>query len=1207
MFGALNETQFEANTTKFRRLHLQLNHIHADPMITLESITPGLALTGLEPTVIGVVVAVVPIADGVIRLIYQTPDGSIKDRLLNRADLASIAVAVTQRPWSFDGNGEDFKLAVEAKRIDLAFLFDPMMAVHTSNVEPLPHQITAVYESMLPRQPLRFILADDPGAGKTIMAGLYISELILRADARRVLIVAPGSLVEQWRDEMFEKFGLEFQVFRRDLETATQSGNPFEDIDRLIVRLDQLARNEALQEKLCNAGWDLAIFDEAHKLSAHFFNNNIEKTGRFKFAERLGAHTRHLLLMTATPHSGKEEDFQLFLSLLDSDRFYRQFRDGVDKTDASDLMRRMVKEKLVKFDGTPLFPERRAYTVNYELSELENVLYEAVTKYVTEEFGKADALDGRRQGSIGFALTSLQRRLASSPEAIYQSLKHRRERLERRLNEERARREDAHTQAQPNLYENFATAPEDDDDLSAEEQENLEENLIAQATAAQTTSELADEIGKLKRLEQQASTVVGSEKDRKWDELSKILQHSPELFDANGRLRKIIIFTEHRDTLNYLHKQITRMRGRANEVVVIHGGIHRDARREAQTRFWSDPEVRVLIATDAAGEGINLQNAHLMVNYDLPWNPNRLEQRFGRIHRIGQQEVCHLWNLVANKTREGQVFSRLLQKLEVVSTAMQGQIFNILGEVFDGKSLKELLIEAIRYSERPEIRAKLNLKIDAALDLEHIRELLSRDALAQESMSAERLFRVKEEMEQAEARRLQPYFVRSFFLKAFATEGGSIYPRERDRFEITFVPEALRERSRMMVGRNRRDLSPVIKRYERVCFTKDAVRPSERPGLAPAQILHPGHPLMLALSDVILEKHANLLRQGSILVDPLDDGLQPALLFLLTHDVKSGDGQVISTRLQFVRVLQDGSATFAGWAPHLDLEPLAATDRPLLNHILNAAWLTAGLDQRALALAASILVPEHFKEVAERRIAQVDKTLAAVHQRLSTEIRFLSDRYLKLTDDKAAGKDVRLTLENMRRTLSDLESRLESRKRELQSMRHVTSATPVLLSGALIVPIGLIRKLRGEPAPDAVTAPFSADPVARSRIEMLAMNAVRRAEETRGCRVVDVSAQKCGWDLTSYGPAVAGKLPEPRHIEVKGRIKGATTVTVTKNEIFHSWNQGPKYHLAIVLVGEDDSIDGPHYVPHPFREEPGWAVSSVNYDLKVLLARAQGI
>jgi superfamily II DNA or RNA helicase len=1165
----------------------------------LENLKPGISLVGIEATLIATVVAVVPIGDGAVQVIYKTPEGTLKDRLLGRVDEANISIAIAERPWAFDGSGEDFKLAVEAKRIDLAFLFDPMMAIHTSNVEALPHQITAVYESMLPRQPLRFVLADDPGAGKTIMAGLYMRELIMRADARRILVVAPGSLVEQWRDELFEKFGLEFRIFSRELEAASPSGNPFEDHDHLIVRLDQLSRNEEAQDKLCLASWDLVVFDEAHKLSAHFFGREMKRTKRFNFAEKIGRHTRHLLLMTATPHNGKEEDFQLFLSLLDSDRFYGKFRDGVHKVDCSDLMRRMVKEEMVKFDGTKLFPERKAYTVNYKLSDIEAALYESVTHYVQTEMGKADQLDGSRKGSVGFALAALQRRLASSPEAIFQSLKRRKERLERRIREEKLG-----IRGQQVLAETLADVPEDEDDLNAEEQENLEETLVDQATAARTISELEQEILILQGLERQAKAVVISGKDRKWDELSRILQNEPAMRDAGGHLRKLIIFSEHRDTLNYLHQKIEGVLGNADSIVTIHGGTHRDERRRLQALFRSDPEVRVLVATDAAGEGVNLQNANLMVNYDLPWNPNRLEQRFGRIHRIGQQEVCHLWNLVAKETREGDVYFRLLEKLSVESEALNGRVFDILGEVFEGISLKDLLLQAIRYGDQPEVRARLGQRVENAFDHDKLRDILNRNALAQETMSAERLFAVKDEMEKAEARRLQPYFVRSFFMKAFEALGGSIHPREAARFEITHVPASIRERDRLITGRNRRELAPVLKRYERVCFTREAVRPLDKPGVPFAAMLHPGHPLMLAVSDILLEQHGNLLRQGTILVDPADDGEDPHLLFLLTHEIKSGDDQVLSKRLQFVRVAPDGSVTFAGWAPHLDLEPLASTDRALLSDVLAAPWICADQEQRALALAATTLVPEHFQEVAARRIAHVDKTLAAVHERLTKEIDFWSDRWLKLKEDQDAGKDVRLNLENARRTVTDLEGRLENRKKELLSMRHVTSATPVALGGALVIPAGLLRRLRGESSVEDGTA-FSIDPAARARIEKLAMDAVRRAEEARGCRVVDVSAQKCGWDLSSYPPSEDNKQPEARHIEVKGRVVGANTVTISRNEMIYALNQADKFLLAIVLVGEHDVLDGPHYLRNPFEIEPGWGVSSINFEIKALLERAE--
>jgi superfamily II DNA or RNA helicase len=1172
----------------------------------LEEIAPGISLEGVEPTAVVQAVAAVPIGADSIQLIYRLPDGSIKERLLSRREEGDIRPAVVSRPWSFDGDGEAFKLAVEAKRIDLAFLFDPMMAVHTSNVDPLPHQITAVYESMLPRQPLRYVLADDPGAGKTIMAGLYMRELLMRADARRILVVAPGSLVEQWRDELFEKFGLEFRVFSSELEAASPSGNPFEDHNQLIVRLDQLSRDEEkvddrrepgrMQRNLFQAGWDLVVFDEAHKLSAHFYGQKLEKTGRFRFAERLGAHTRHLLLMTATPHNGKEEDFQLFLSLLDSDRFYGKFRDGVHRVDASDLMRRMVKEDLVRFDGTPLFPERKAYTVNYQLSDLEAKLYESVTQYVITEMGKADQLDGKRRGSVGFALTALQRRVASSPEAIFQSLKNRRDRLEKRIREERVV-----ARGRRLLAETLEEVPEDDDDLNAEEQEQLEEQLVDQATAAQTIEELEEEVRILGDLVERARAVVSSGKDRKWEELSKILQFDPHTRDADGRLRKLIVFTEHRATLNYLHQRIGDVLGNHEAVVTIHGGTHRDERRKIQALFRSDKNVRVLVATDAAGEGVNLQNANLMVNYDLPWNPNRLEQRFGRIHRIGQREVCHLWNLVAKETREGDVYFNLLKKLETISEAFKGRVFDILGQVFEEKSLKEMLMDAIRYNDLPETKRRLRQTIDTAFDESHLHDLLNRNALVEEHMGAERLFRVKEEMEKAEARRLQPYFVRSFFMNAFGALGGSIYPREGDRWEITHVPGILRERDRQITGRNRRDQSPVLRGYERVCFTKEGVHLEDRPTAPMAVMLHPGHPLMLATTDVLLEQNANLLRQGSVLVDPLDEGEEPSVIFLLTHEIRSGDGQVLSKRLQFVKVSPDGETSFAGWAPHLDLEPLAQADRAVLGDVVSADWVRSGLEQQALSLAATNLVPEHYEEVAGRRIDHVEKTLAAVHERLTKEISFWSDRYIKLTDDQQAGKDVRLNLENVRRTLSDLESRLESRKKQLQSMRHVTSGTPVVLSGALVIPVGLLNRRKGTaPAPGL----HAVDAAARARIEELAMRAVTKAEEARGCRVVDVSAKKCGWDITSYPPIKDGKQPEARHIEVKGRAKGATTVTLTRNEILYALNQADKFVLAIVIVGENDEIEGPYYEPHPFKEEPGWAVSSVNYDLKTLLSTA---
>src|ERR1022692_1415599 len=367
--------------------------------------------------------------------------GKADQELLYRDDESRLVVDRAGLAWSMDGDGYLFRLVSEAKRISLAYLFDPFLAVQTSNLEPLPHQIEAVYDKMLPRQPLRFLLADDPGAGKTIMAGLLCKELMIRGDIERCMVIAPGSLVEQWQDELWQKFGLHFEILTRDMIEAARSGNPFAERPLLIARLDHLSRNEDVQAKLAATDWDLVIVDEAHKMSAHFLGGEVKETKRYKLGRLAGSVARHFLLMTATPHAGIDEDFQLFLALLDADRFEGKPRDASRTTDVSDLMRRLVKEKLLKFDGTPLFPERRAYTAVYPLSDSETLLYKRVTEYVQDEMNRADRLkaagEGRRGAIVGFALTTLQRRLASSPEGIYQSLPRRRRRLDKRVSEER--------------------------------------------------------------------------------------------------------------------------------------------------------------------------------------------------------------------------------------------------------------------------------------------------------------------------------------------------------------------------------------------------------------------------------------------------------------------------------------------------------------------------------------------------------------------------------------------------------------------------------------------------------------------------------------------------------------------------------------------------------------------------------------------------
>jgi len=1162
-------------------------------MARLEDLTIGTSVKGILSGRLVTIEQTKWFGQNAVQVTFKDAQGAVAEQLLYRDDEARLEIAAVGRPWSFDGDGALLKLVSEAYRIRLAYLFDPLLAVHTSLVEPLPHQITAVYEEMIPRQPLRFLLADDPGAGKTIMTGLFIRELLIRGDLRRCLIVCPGNLAEQWQDELYRKFQLGFTIMTNEGINAARTGNWFDETPLAICRLDKLSRNEEIQEKLSASDWDLIVCDEAHKMSASFFSGEIKETKRYKLGKVLAGITRHFLLLTATPHNGKEEDFQLFLALLDGDRFEGRFRDGVHVMDTSDLMRRLVKEQLLKFDGTPLFPERNAYTVPYSLSDAEARLYKEVTEYVREEFNRADALanDGRK-GTIGFALTSLQRRLASSPEAIYQSLRRRKERLEKRLNEQKLlnRGAAAAIEAERDLPAISDEDLEDLDDAPDAEVEDLEEEVVDRATAAQTIVELQAEINTLKRLEELALEVRRSGTDRKWEELSKLIVDNPEMFDATGSRRKLVVFTEHRDTLNYLTNRIRTLIGQEEAVVTIQGNMTRENRRKAQEAFTQDKTVHILVATDAAGEGINLQRAHLMVNYDLPWNPNRLEQRFGRIHRIGQTEVCHMWNLVANETREGDVYKKLLEKLEKARDALGGQVFDVLGRLtFENRPLRLLLIEAIRYGDRPDVRAKLLQQVEGAFDMARIRDLLEERALARNSMDASRVYQIREQMERAEARKLQPHFIQSFFMEAFTLLGGGVHEREPKRFELTHVPGLVRSRDRLIgIG------EPVLKAYERVTFEKSLMLVQGKPL---ASFVCPGHPLMDSTVDLILEQHRDLLRQGAILVDPNDESENVRALLYLEHAIKdgrpdtSGGFRVISKQAQFVEVDAQGTLRKAGYAPYLDYRPLAEGEMNLVLPLLSQTWLNRNIESEALNYAVAELVPAHISEIRVRKEEMVKKIIAQVKARLTAEIMYWDHRAQDLRAQEEAGKKPKLNSRKARERADELQTRLQNRLAELEQERHLSPVPPMVIGGVLVVPVGMFRRLKGETHDAPGT--FAQE---KTEIERIAMETIMAEERRLGFEPRDVSGDNCGYDIESR----VGKNGKLRFIEVKGRRAGANTITVTKNEILTALNKPEDFILAIVEV--DGTRTDIHYIRTPFVTEPDFAVTSVNYALRDLLS-----
>lgn len=1114
----------------------------------LEEIVQGVSITGLTPSGGVTVLFTQWHGDDALEVTYKDPAGGLGQRMVFRSDESRIDPAKGVGP-AFDADPEEFKIAAEAQRIQLAGLYDPMLAVATSDVEPLPHQIRAVYGELLPRTPLRFLLADDPGAGKTIMAGLYIKELILRDDVKRCLVVAPGGLVEQWQDELFLKFGLDFDILTTQAIDSAFHTSVFDKHPLLIARMDQLARNEALQDQLAESEWDLVIVDEAHRMSANWWGGEVRKTKRFQLGELLGGVTRHLLLMTATPHSGSEENFQTFLTLLDPDEFAGRYRPSMGHTDTSTYMRRMIKEDLLTFEGKPLFPERIAETVPYELTPEEQDLYDRVTEYVREGMNRAERLTKGRN-TVGFALTVLQRRLASSPAAIHESLKRRAARLERRKSdiERGVGVLDATPVGAPTL-DNIDSL---DEDMNAHDLEELEEELLDAATAALTVEELTAEIAELHDLAARAQRVRASGTDVKWSELRSILEDNDILTPAGPgeRPRRLIVFTEHRDTLEYLRTRIQTLVGSPAAVEAIHGGVPRQERRRITEEFTKNPECRILLATDAAGEGLNLQAAHLMVNYDLPWNPNRIEQRFGRIHRIGQTEVCRLWNLVARTTREGQVFDRLLEKVAEQHRAYQGKVFDVLGQAFEHTSLRELLLDAIKYGDLPETRARMHEVIDATIS-EGLPELLRERALASEVLSDGEVASLRRAMDEARARRLQPHYIAMAFRAAFTKLGGRMSRRETGRFEITHVPPVLRS------GK-----SAVASRYQRITFDIEYI---DHPSSGRADLIAPGHPLHDGVMAEAVERWGGALRRGTVLTSA--DADEPALLVGVVQEVLDGTEERVARQFHYGFADADGRVSGTGPAPYLDC--VGVPPGPAADRARGLPWTGRAADDAASYLVAHEL-PGYAEEVTRRRVAQIERTKVAVTERLRAEADRLDAEALDASQREQLGKEVKESSDSLGRKAREIHVRLSRRLERLDAQAKVYATVPKVVAQALVIPLSWVE---GELPPEAPVHAKETKPVERRAVE-----AVLAAERALGREPVEQAFNNKGFDISSTEPD--GHVVT---IEVKGRIQGAKDFFVTHNEVLTGKNAQPRYRLAMVSVSPDGpEHDEIRYLADPF-------------------------
>jgi superfamily II DNA or RNA helicase len=860
-----------------------------------------------EPVVLE---SVRPLGDGFecrVRLADGTPDETVISREEAETIFGKqVEVQASVKP----ADAENIRLLVESSRIRLAYTHDRHFAVSLSGIRTLPHQIEAVYQRMLPQPRLRFLLADDPGAGKTIMAGLLIKEMKLREAIDRVLILCPAPLTIQWQDELLRWFGESFDIIFSAVDHQ-QLVNPWHRTTNVIASLDY-AKQDEVRERVWSERWDLVIIDEAHKCSAYTKSSSTrgdeaEKTKRYQVAERLAANADHVVLLTATPHHGDDDRFAHFIRLIDPDLFPEPHRVGSQATqlrreiltlgpDCPWALRRL-KEDLRDLRGRRLFPDRHAHTVAFKLNVEEYDLYKAVTAYINQFFPQSS---GRRQASVALARTVLQRRLASSTMAIYESIRRRLERQQTLLKEledltpaQRARR-------LAQLQGRLADGEQDEDDLDDAERDQLAD----QFTSAADLDHPRTEIAALRELLARARKVRDHGSDSKLNALKSCLERAEfkELSDGRG---KLLIFTEHRDTLNYLCDSLNRW---GYTTCQIHGGMNPHERKRAQERFRV--EKQICVATEAAGEGINLQFCRLMINYDLPWNPTRLEQRLGRIHRIGQERDVHAFNFVASASEEGQpivegrILERLLEKLEQMRAVLDDRVFDVIGEVLsiNDVNLPDILREAAFDPRRLDDYLDQIARIDPARLKQY--EEATGIALARANVDFSGFQQANAE---AEERRLMPRYVEEHFIKSAAVVGLKVEPRADGLWRIEHVLADLRS-DRLLAIRNVGKSEPS---YRKMTFRKEHLEQDQH---IDAVLLGPGHPLYAAVDERLNEQLAGLAGGIGIYLDETSEVSYRLHFFEVSIRGQSSKGEPLTLHGELVAVREELSGPAAGTA-----------------------------------------------------------------------------------------------------------------------------------------------------------------------------------------------------------------------------------------------------------------------------------------------------
>lgn len=1058
---------------------------------------------------------------------FEGPSGPGK-HVISESELDGVELVESLDHLRFDGDPVQFRLGVEAHRIDIAFAYE-MAAVAVSNIQPLPHQLEAVYDSFLREPRLRFLLADDPGAGKTIMAGLYMKELILRRAGDRILVVAPANLRPQWVRELAERFHLDFLQLGASHFDASLAENPWDHFDRVVVSRDFLRTDRAREAfEAADKEWDLAVIDEAHgyTISVDGKGHIRNKSERYKAAEAVACKSHRLVLMTATPHSGRHSSLWALLRLLDLDAWGDRCPKKIEIP--KQQFRKVSKEIMRDMAGNKLFKDRRPHRVEYQIVGEEWELYEAVTDFVSEKL--REIRGEHSKSAAGFALTTMQRRVASSTRAIRRTLERRVDRIDKGLEDPAAYLRNRRA-FQAAILADGADLDELED-LDEEARWSLEEAALEE-WLPDTVTELEAERTALGPLLALAQEVEAGRTERKLTELLDVVNHQGLRED---RRKLLLIFTEHKDTLDYLVENLSK----DFEVATIHGQM-KLADRIAQERYFRET-AQIMVATEAAGEGINLQFCHLMVNYDIPWNPNRLEQRMGRIHRIGQTQDVHIFNLVATNTREGYVLNVLLKKMENMGVALGDKVFDVVGQAV-GTNLRQVL-EAVLAGEMtkeeaadtfggevvdPETRARAEELLQSALARHHLDWETERDRAAR-----------------AEERRLPPSYFERFFVDAIAYAGGRVTRRlDPGSWTVNRSPDVLVARSRTSGA-----LRQIAPEYKRLTFDKSvAARPrrDEEVDLPAAELCGPGHPLFDALVSYVIERTGPEVAKGSVFFDP--DVVEPTVLRFLVGDVVDGNGEVVRRSLVAARVMADGRIEAAPAASLFDVVPPTDEIRLAPDRALPFA---APADDRLVMWARQHLFERVFQEARAER-----EGVAAIQEdflKRSFNVLLANAEAATLTADEEVEKGVQGAEGRLRKAELVKEQHEQRRRRRLDDTergRSVARGSVTVLGSALLLP--LPTTVDGDGGGLSGRSSLS-DP----EIEQIAVAMARQYETERGATVRSVEAENVGFDLLSTRGSAR------RCIEVKGRA-GLQLVELTWSEFAKSQELGDDYWLYVVL------------------------------------------